>query len=236
MFHKKSSCFMVVILCLLFALNAVSAFAEDGDGTGGGDGKNRDIPLTLENASIADGAADIAVNETIQLNFNKNICNVTVLANNKTCFHLTDENGTAVPIRLIFPDNQVQKDYRREVFVRPARDLAKNARYRLSVDSTLRAKNGMTMDNAHTLDFITGTRRSDAENKILKKLGQNIITYETAYRETGDSVPVDKSGLDAPSSDRGPAAGTMAKIAAAILILVILGFTAVLFILKRRKE
>lgn len=233
--HKRTSIFFM-FLCLLLLLTAVPAFAEGGDGTGGGNGKNRDIPLTLESTSIADGTTGVAINETIQLNFNKNICNVTVLSNNKKCFHLTDANGEAVPIKLIFPDNQVQKDYRREVFIQPAEELKKNASYKVSVDSTLKAKNGTTIDNAYVFTFTTGSSRTNKENKILQKLGDFVITYETAYGETADSVPVNKEGLDDVSQEQGPDTGSIAKIAAVVLILLIIAFTIAVVILRRKRE
>lgn len=226
-------CFLSLLLLLL---TAVPSFAEGGDGTGGGNGENKDIPLTLERASIADGQKDVAVNETIQLNFNKNICNVTVLANNKKCFHLTDADGKAAAIRLIFPDNQVQKDYRHEVFIQPAEDLSQNTTYRLSVDRTLQAKNGTTIDNAYVLTFTTGTRRTAEENKILTKLGDFVVTYETAYGETADSVPVNKSGLDDVSQAQEPDTGSIARIAAIILILCVVAFTVIFLVLRRRRK
>ena len=226
-------CFLSLLLLLL---TAVPSFAEGGDGTGGGNGENKDIPLTLERASIANGQKDVAVNETIQLNFNKNICNVTVLANNKKCFHLTDADGKAAAIRLIFPDNQVQKDYRHEVFIQPAEDLSPNTTYRLSVDRTLQAKNGTTIDNAYVLSFTTGTRRTAEENKILTKLGDFVVTYETAYGETADSVPVNKSGLDDVSQAQEPDTGSIARIAAIILILCVVAFTVIFLVLRRRRK
>lgn len=226
-------CFLSLLLLLL---TAVPSFAEGGDGTGGGNGENKDIPLTLERASIANGQKDVAVNETIQLNFNKNICNVTVLANNKKCFHLTDADGKAAAIRLIFPDNQVQKDYRHEVFIQPAEDLSPNTTYRLSVDRTLQAKNGTTIDNAYVLTFTTGTRRTAEENKILTKLGDFVVTYETAYGETADSVPVNKSGLDDVSQAQEPDTGSIARIAAIILILCVVAFTVIFLVLRRRRK
>lgn len=232
MTKNTRSCRIAVITCLLFALTFVSVFAG---GTGGGNGKNRNIPLTMESSSVTNGASNVAVNETIQLNFNKNICNVTVLANNKKCFHLTDEAGNAVAIRLIFPDNQVQKDYRREVFIQPVSDLEANAKYRVSVDNTLMAKNGTTIDDAHAFTFTTGADRTDQENPILQKLGENIITYETAYGETADSVPVDRSGLDDVSQDQGPDTGSIARVTAIILIALAIGFTVLIILLRRRK-
>lgn len=230
----------IFLLILILTLIPVSSFASGGDGTGGGNGqglgKNKDIALTLEHTSVKDGAADIAINETIQLDFNKNISNVTVLATNKKCFHLTDAAGNAVAIRLIFPDSQVQHDYREQVFITPLENLKANTQYRISVDITLAAKNGTTIDNAHTITFTTGSKTTDKENKVLKKLGENIITYETAYGETADSVPVNKSGLDDVSQDQGSNTGSIAKIAAIVLILLVIIFTAAAVVLKRRKE
>lgn len=239
---SKNKVFHCILLIFLFAalLSPVSAFAEDGDGSGEGNGQglgiNKDIALTLVSSSVTDGQTDVAVNETIELDFNKNICNITVLADNKKCFHLTDASGGAVAIKLIFPDDQVQHDYKKQVFIIPQEDLDSNTLYKVAVDSTLRAKNGTTIDNAHTFTFTTGTSRTDQENKILKKLDDNIVTYETAYGETADSIPVDKSGLDDVSEEQGPDTGSIARIAAIALILVIIVFTVIFAVLRRRKE
>ncbi|MCI9598513.1 MAG: hypothetical protein HFE75_14740 [Firmicutes bacterium] len=233
---QKRIIHICVLAALLFVLCAAPAFGADGDGTGGGNGENRDIALTLESASISDGAADVPTDHTFQLNFNKNICNVTVLPNNKKCFHLTDVDGNAVPIQLVFPDNQVQKTYRREAFIKPVNVLKPDSTYRLSVDRTLQAKNGTVIDNAHTLTFTTGSRKAKEENKILKKLGENVITYETAYGETADSVPVDLSGLDQDSGEAGPDTDSIAKLAAMILVTLVLLFTVIFLYLRRKKE
>lgn len=232
----RSILLIAVLVCLLIP-SCVSA--DGGDGTGDGDGQglgiNKDIALTLEKSSVPDGASDVAVNETIQLDFNKNICNITVLSNNKMCFHLTDPDGKAVPIRLIFPDDQVQHDYKKQAFIIPQQDLESNTQYRISVDSTLLAKNGTAIDNAHTITFTTGTGRTDEENEALQELGDYIVTYETSYSETEDSVPVNKDDLDDVSEDTGTDAGSIARIAAAVLIVIIIVFTAVFIIIRRRK-
>ncbi len=233
---KQKHIYPIILVVLILTLTAATAFAEGGDGTGGGNGKNRNIPLTLKSTSIADGASNVSRNETIQLNFNKNICNITVLANNKKCFHLTDSEGNTAAIRLIFPDNQVQKEYRREVFIQPVKPLKKNTEYKVAVDSTLQAKNGTVIDNAYNITFTTGSKKTSQENKILKKLGQNIITYETAYGETADSVPVDKSGLDQVSQDQPRDTAGMARIAAVIFALVLVVFTVVIFLFKRKRK
>lgn len=240
MLTHKRSCIITILLFIIMAFAASPVFADDGDGTGAGDGsgdgKNRDIPLTLESSSISDGAQDVALNEIIQLDFNKNICNVTVLANNKLCFHLTDADGNAVAIKLIFPDNQVQKEYKKQVFIQPAEDLKPETSYRIAVDNTVMAKNGTIIDNAHTISFTTGTQRTDKENKILKELGDYIITYETASGENANSVPVNKDGLDDVSEESGPDMASIARIAAVVLIVLIIAFTAVFIIIRRKKQ
>lgn len=237
--HKRISVFLLLVFSLMLFASS-PAFAENGDGTGPGDGsgagKNKDIALTLESASVKDGATGVAINETIQLNFNKNICNVLVLSNNKKCFHLTDASGEAVAIKLIFPDDQVQQDYKREAFLIPREDLSPNTEYRVAVDSTLMAKNGTTIDNAHTFTFTTGESRTKKENRVLKKLDEFTVTYETAYGETADSVPVNTAGLDDVSEEQGPDTGSVARAAAIILFTTILAFTIVLFLLRRKRE
>lgn len=237
----KQRCVFFIFIFTLICLFSVPpvVFAENGNGSGAGDGSgsgaNKDITLTLESASIKDGATDVPINETIQLNFNKNICNVLALSNNKKCFHLTDASGEAVPIKLIFPDDQVQQDYKRQAFLIPREDLSKNTEYRVAVDSTLMAKNGTFIDNTHTITFTTGDSRTKKENSALKKLGDYTVTYETAYGETADSVPVNTEGLDDISEEEKPDTASIARLSAVILLTTVVAFSVVLFLLRRKR-
>lgn len=239
MFKHKRYPYLLMIVLLIFMLLPSLAFAEGGDGSGGGTGEglglNKGIALTLEKSSIAEGSSDVPINPIIQLDFNKNICNITVLPNNKKCFHLTQQDGDVVAIRLIFPDDQVQQDYKRQAFVIPLEDLQPNTTYQVAVDHTLTAKNGTTIDNAHTFTFTTGARRAEQENEALRKLGENIITYETAYQETADSVPVNQTGLDDVSQEQEPDTGSLARIAAIVLVVIVLVFTILLFVLRHKR-
>lgn len=235
---------IILTICLLFfTASAGLAFAEDGDGTGGGNGdgsgngKNRNIPLTLVSSSVKDGDTGVPLDPVIQLDFNKNVSNITVLANNKKCFHLTEEGDEAVPIKLTFPDTQLQQEYKKQVFITPKEKLAPETSYRISVDNKITAKNGMVIDNAHTITFTTGTKATSEENAILKKLGDfNTVTYETAYGETADSVPVNVSDLDDPSEDKGMDTASIARISAAAVVLLIIVFTAVFILLRRKRR
>ena len=235
MFEFRRIGLFAILCCTILLTSASYSFAADGDGTGGGSGENRDILLTLESTSIKDGATDISVNEIIQLDFNKNVCNILVLPTNKKSFHLTDSRGTAVAISLTFPDDQVQHTYKNQVFVSPVQPLEKNTEYRISVDRTLTAKNGTTIDNAYSFTFTTGQSEMDSENSVLKRLGDNIVVFETAYGETADSVPVDKSGLQ-DSQDQGFSTTSIARIAAIVLILIVVAFTVIFIVLKRKRE
>ena len=98
------------------------------------------------------------------------------------------------------------------------------------------AKNGTTIDNAHTITFTTGIQHTDKENKILKELGDYIVTYETASGENANSVPVNKDGLDDVSEESGPDTASIARIAAVVLIVLIIAFTAVFIIIRRKKQ
>lgn len=241
-YNKRIISILFILTCALFmffssTLTAMATSGDgSGDGTGHGQGLNRNIPLTLESASIKDGETDVAVNETIQLNFNKNICNIIVLSNNKMCFHLTDPSGAAIPIKLVFPDDQVQQDYKRQAFITPVDNLASNTEYRISVDSTLTAKNGTCIDQAHTITFTTGTKHSDEENPILKELGDYVISYETAYSETADSVPVKQDGLDDVSQDTGIDTAFLSKVLGIVFIQLILVFTIIVVLIKRKNK
>ena len=215
----------------------LTVYGAEGDGSGDGSGTNRRVALTLTSSSVKDGSTNIPIDSTIQLNFNKNVCNITVLPNNKKCFHLTDVDGNAVPIKLTFPDDQVQHDYRREVFITPLDDLAKNTEYRISVDSTLMAKNGTYIDNAHILTFTTGEESKGETNAILKKLGDFTVVYETALSETEDSVPINKELLSSEKDDNSISTDSISHIVIAAIVLIILIFSFfIIFKIRKSKS
>ncbi|MGI6737507.1 MAG: Ig-like domain-containing protein [Anaerovoracaceae bacterium] len=238
----KKRILILSLLCTLLAALSLSlplhfAAADGGDGSGGGSGsgqgKNRDIPLTLAASTPEDGSVNVARDVIIELDFNKNICNVKVLENNKTCFHLTrTDNDEVIPLTVTVPDDQVQRTYKREVFLKPQKKLRAKTEYRIAVDSTLRAKNGTTIDNAHRVTFRTGTKTGAETPETLKKLGMNKQTFTSARAETKASVPhSQEKRLDADNRG-GLSTQALAALAAAVLIAVIAG--AVLLSRRRR--
>jgi len=213
--------------------------AVSGPGNGTGQGTNAGIALTLVSSSVADGAANVPLDPVIQLNFNKNVVNISVLDNNAQCFHLIDQSGAPVPIKLIFPDDQMQTTYKRNVFILPEANLQKNSQYELVVDSILRAKNGTGIDNAHTITFTTGAAATGEQNEILLKLGDNIIEYTNALAKTEYSVPHEQevqkpSATPQPSAKQPMDVGRLSSLLLAAIAVVFVG-ASLFFILHKRK-
>lgn len=219
------------------SIDNIGNSAGSGPGDGTGQGKNAGTALTLVSSSVADGDTNVPLDPVIQLNFNKNVVNIAVLENNSTCFHLTDKNGTPVSIKLIFPDDQVQRDYRRNVFIIPTENLQANSQYELVVDSLLRAKNGTSIDNAHTITFKTGAEATGGQNEVLLKLGDNFIEYNNALEKTEYSVPHEQ---EIPDETRQPSAKQpmdIDRLSSILLLLIAAVFVgaSLFFILQKKK-
>ncbi|MGI6736579.1 MAG: Ig-like domain-containing protein [Anaerovoracaceae bacterium] len=215
---------VLLSLLILFALLLTTGLAGADNGGGDGSGGGKNITFALIGTEPKDGEKDVPRDVQIVLHFNKNICNVAVLDNNKTCFHLTDGKEHVVPITLIFPDDQVQKDYKRDVVIKPQKKLRADTSYRIAVDRTVQAKNGSQLDNACRITFTTGSSTGAEEPAMLTALGSSVQTFDTALPETEDSIPVHHMSMN-----------TMAMLTAAG-ILVILILAAYFFIRRRRRR
>lgn len=134
---------LLAALCLLIP----AASAEDGAG--------QSQPLALTSSSVADGAANVAVDTAIRLDFTKNVVNLTVKDNNMTCFSVTDSAGGAVPIVVSMGDDQVDREVRNTIYVSPAGTWPAGETLTLTISGNLMAKNGNSMGTAHTLRFTT---------------------------------------------------------------------------------
>ena len=92
---------IILLAALLVVSLGVTAFAGNGDGSGGG----KDKPLTLASSTIPDGSTDVPTELSVTLTFNKNVVNFTVKDHNMGCFQLIDSGGNAAPIRIIMGDD-----------------------------------------------------------------------------------------------------------------------------------
>ena len=119
------------------------------------DGAGKAEPLGLSASSVADGASNVAVDTSIKLDFTKNVVNLQVKDNNKTCFSVTDSQGNQVPIVVSMGDDQVDREVRNTIYVSPAQTWPAGETLTLTISGNLMAKNGTSMGTACTLRFTT---------------------------------------------------------------------------------
>jgi len=141
-----------VILLLLFSAPACS-FGADQVGEGGG--QNQDEPLKLVSSSILNNQQNVSVKPVIQLEFSKNVVNMTVAENNKKAFLLTDKKGETVPIQIQMGDDQVDPTIKRLIQIVPEKELNQGETYTLTIQQTLTAKSGAALPEAVRITFET---------------------------------------------------------------------------------
>jgi len=185
MLRSLRSFLLITLIALVAALpvHAASTRAADSEDS------DSSTALILETCSIKNLEADVPLNPMIQLDFNKNVVNIAVAQNNIACFHLIDENRDSVAIKLIFPDDQLQQEVKRNIFITPEAELEPESTYTLIVDQTLMAKNGSYLNKAYQYTFTTGASSSVESNTLLDQLEDNLVIY------TSDLLP-----NEAPSS------------------------------------
>lgn len=172
--------FLALLVCAFsIPAAAVTTSTEEFQVQASKNDEDASMPFTLVDCSIDRGEIDVATNVLIQLDFEKNVVNISVLENNRSCFHLVDAEGKSVAIQVIFPDDQLQKEAKRTIFIQPVEPLSELSAYVLSVDNNLLAKNGTHIDQAYQVDFTTGTAQAAQENEVFDSLGDNIIVYES---------------------------------------------------------
>lgn len=137
---KRISVFLLVV-CLVLV---TSTYALAGN-----------KPLYLESSNPAYGDRDIPVDLIIDLKFSKNVVNMKVKENNLQCFRLISVTGTVVPVEVIMADDQLYREKRNDIKIKPLTLLDKNTFYTLIIDSSLKAKNGNTL--AETIYIPFGT-------------------------------------------------------------------------------
>ena len=160
---------ILVILFMLFS--ALPAFAA-------GDGE-----FSLKSSTVVDGDSNVPLNVVIQLDFTGNVDDITVLPYNRNCFHLLDSNGQPVEILTIFPDTQMQDNYKEQVFITPHESLVPGSSYTLVIDKTLVTKKEMKLDRQYQIHFSTTADTTYIEPVLpqaLDDLKDNYLTYEGA--------------------------------------------------------
>ena len=117
------------------------------------DGKK--IEFCLEDSLPQNLAVDDEPDSNIKLVFNNIVVNFSVKENNIKCINLKTEDGQVVPSELIFPDDQIEPDKKREVYIDPVETLNENTTYTVEISSDMMAKNGSTLGETVYVSFTT---------------------------------------------------------------------------------
>lgn len=144
---------LVVLLMMVMVLGMSSMAVVAGDGNGGGDAK-----LEITDAStVVDGQTSVAVDEEIKLVFSNNVVNMKVKDNNMACFTMTDGSGTDIAIEVVMGDDQIDKDIKNDVIIKPSSALKAGESYTITVNEAMVAKNGSALGKEKTITFETAT-------------------------------------------------------------------------------
>ncbi len=100
-------------------------------------------------------AKDVELDGQIMLLFNKNVVNFTVKDNNEKCFSIKNAKNEEVPIDVIFADDQIEPDKKREIILRPKKPFDENTAYVIHISPALKAKNGDSLDRDVAISFTT---------------------------------------------------------------------------------
>jgi hypothetical protein len=141
--------FLSILLAAVIAAN-VTAYAETINTE---DGKK--IEFCLEDSLPQNLAVDVDTDSNIKLIFNKNVVNFSVKENNLKCISLKNEDGQVVPSELIFPDDQIEPDKKREIYIDPVENLNEKTTYTVEISSDMLAKNGSTLGETVYVSFTT---------------------------------------------------------------------------------
>ncbi|MEQ8200332.1 MAG: Ig-like domain-containing protein [Syntrophomonadaceae bacterium] len=140
----------VVMSLVLGPLSGNWAKAAGGNGDGSGGGQNN--PLVIESSNPADGAAGVANLEYIKIVFSKNVVYMTVRDKNMQCFSLWS-GSQRVPAEIIMADDQVEREKRNDVLVKPKQPLKAGLTYRVEVAPEVESKSGVTLGQKATITF-----------------------------------------------------------------------------------
>jgi len=140
--NKTKVLISILIICVF--VSSISVYGEE-----------TKKPLYLEETFPKDSSKDVPLDTEIKLLFNKNVVNFTVKENNSTCFSIIDENNNEIPIDVIFPDDQIEPERKREIIIRPKEAFNENTTYTVKISANLMAKNGNTLGENLSFSFTT---------------------------------------------------------------------------------
>jgi len=145
---KNNSKVLIMILFICIFTNLVLAYGEEKNEEG-------NKSLYLEETMPKDSSKDVPMDAVVKLLFNKNVVNFSIKDNNASCFSIVDENNKEVPIDIIFPDDQIEPEKKREITIKARESFKESTTYTVNISSKLMAKNGNTLGENISLSFTT---------------------------------------------------------------------------------
>lgn len=188
----------------------------------------------LKSASVTDGDKNIATDVTIQLNFSEDMTDITVLNDNKNCFYLIDKDNYSVPIRVVFPDTQMDRSYRTQAFITPTEELSSGEEYTLVISNKLMTKKFVSLDKTYKINFSTSTEVvPPTTNTALEYLKDNIMEYEVQNTYSND-ITTNATTTAMPNTK--PQSEDNTQNIATIAVIAIIVLLAAVTLIRRVKK
>jgi|GEM_PF-1535336 len=205
---KKSMGVLSIIAVLLLTLQMIT-FAEGGNGGGSGSGSGNgggDNPLTLESVDTESDINALRVDEVIYLNFSNNVVNLSVKENNMTCFAMTYDDGSPADFVAFFGDDQVDRDIRNTIEIRPADTWQAGATYHLTIKKDLTSKNGSSLGKDKEIVFTIADAEegvSAEETNVETPTSEEVTSEEVTSDEAADTADTNvEAGEDADADTK----------------------------------
>ena len=150
---------LIIVFAILFCLTLLTpllrVFADNGDGTGGG----QDEPLMFSSSSPSNGASNVDVGVQIHVNFNKN---VAYYLSNRSHFSIKDQDGSSVSISVKLVDDRENESVRRRATLIPSEPLHYGTKYTVTITSGVKSKSGDSLSGDVCFSFTTKAAAASA--------------------------------------------------------------------------
>lgn len=183
---------MILITAGLLLFNPVGQVgAADGDGDGSGGGQNN--PLVVDSSTPTNGATGVINLEYIKIVFSKNVVYMTVRDNNMKCFSLWS-GDKKIPAEIIMADDQIEREKRNDVLVKPLQPLQAGATYRVEIAPEVQSKSGVYLGHKESISF-TMADKSHTPSTINAGANNPQISVGTETPSNTISPPASSSDL-----------------------------------------
>jgi hypothetical protein len=157
--------------------------------------------LEIVDVTPADGAGGVDIDlEQIKVTFSKNIAYLTVRENNRGCVSLW-AGQEPVPVDIFIADDQIERDKRNEVVIKPQQRLQPGTTYSLKIAPQMESKSGVTLGREITITFTTA---GDSGEQITKRLDEDSTSTAAGGTEAVVSDEDVKDNAPAPPEQGFP--------------------------------